>query len=143
MLGTEPEIVASYVQTGKVQIVFWPVLNHGDPSIYSTLTAVCVGQQDPQLFWDVHEQLFQNQGELWGANREYYVNTAVRVGADQAAFTACYDDPAALAQVMQLDALRRQRGIFNQPTFDVNGNILAGSIAFETFAQAFDSLSTP
>ncbi len=143
MLGTEPEIIANYVQAGEVKIIFWPVLNHGNPSVYATLTAVCVGQQDPVLFWEAHHRLFQNQRDLWGADRDYYVNTAVSLGADQATFTACYDGPAALAEVMALDALRRQRGIFSQPTFDINNNILAGSIAYETFVQAFDSVPGP
>jgi len=143
VLGTEPDIVANYVASGKVQIVFWPVLNHGDPSVYSTLTAVCVGQQDPALFWDIHRYLFQNQDDLWGANRDYYVKAAVGVGADQAAFEACYDGPDGLAEVMALDALRRERGIYSQPTFDINGNIFAGAASYGTFAQVFDNLPTP
>lgn len=143
MLGTEPDIVANFVENGEVKIVFWPVLNHGDPSTYSTLTALCVGQQDPALFWDVHQILFQNQDQLWGANRDYYVNTAVSVGADQAAFEACYDGPNGLADVMELDALRRERGIYSQPTFDINDNIFAGAASYDTFAQLFENLPTP
>ena len=77
MLGTEPDIIRDYVETGQVKLVFWPVLNHGNPSVFSTLTAECAGQQDPDLFWSVHETLFENQGELWGADRDYYVQTAV------------------------------------------------------------------
>lgn len=143
MLGTEPDIVANYVASGKVQIVFWPVLNHGDPSVYSTLTAVCAGRQDPALFWEIHHTLFQNQNDLWGANRDYYVNAAVSVGADQAAFEACYDGPDGLAEVMALDALRRERGIYSQPTFDINDNIFAGAASYDIFAQVFDNLPTP
>lgn len=140
MLGTEPDIVANYVENGQVKIVFWPVLNHGDPSLYSTLASECAGQQDSDLFWTMHEYLYENQSALWGANRDYYVNTAVQLGANQADFEACYDGQDGLATVMELDALRRERGIFSQPIFDINGQLLAGAQPYDTFAQAFDSL---
>ncbi|MCA9923609.1 MAG: thioredoxin domain-containing protein [Anaerolineales bacterium] len=140
MLGTEPEIVANQVARGEVQIVFWPVLNHGNPSVYSTLTAECVAQQSTDAFWQIHELLFANQDDLWSADRDYYVNLAVSIGVDQAAFEACYDGPSGLDTVLALDDLRRQRGIFSQPTFDVNGQIFAGRQSYETFDTIFTQL---
>ncbi len=138
MLGTEPEIIANYVETGRVKLQFWPVLNHGDPSLYSTLTAECVGQQSPDLFWDMHAYLFSNQADLWRADRDYFVKTAVAVGADQNAFEACYDGPSGLSTVLELDAIRRQRSIFVQPVFDINGEILVGAQPYDVFAAVFD-----
>ena len=135
MLGTEPEIIANFVDSGQVRLVFWPVLNHSTPSVYSTLTAECVGRQSEALFWDAHQRLFENQRDLWGADRDYYVGTAVAVGADQAAFEACYDDPDSLAQVQKLDEIRRQRGVLSQPTFDVNGRLFSGAQPFSVFAE--------
>lgn len=140
MRGTEPDIIANYVETGRVKLVFWPVLNHGNPSLYATLTAECVGQQDPNLFWAMHEILFENQADLWQADRDYYVNTAVAAGADQATFEACYDGPDGLATIMALDATRRDRGIFSQPIFDINGEIFVGAQPYESFAAVFDAL---
>ncbi len=138
MLGTEPQVVQEYVQTGKVKLVFWPVLNHNDPSVYSTLTAHCVGRQDPDKFWDVHETLFLNQADLWRADRDYFVNTAVAAGVDQTAFELCYDDPAALTEVLKLDDIRLQRGIASQPMFDIGGTIYGGAPSFESFAELLD-----
>ena len=140
MLGIEPEIVANFVESGQAQIVFWPVLNHGNPSVYSTLTAECVAQQDTDAFWEMHELLFENQGDLWSADRDYYVELAVSVGADQAEFEACYDGPSGLDAVLVLDDLRRQRGVFSQPVFDVNGQLFAGRQSFETFETIFNEL---
>ncbi len=139
MLGTEPQLVADYVETGKVKLIFWPVLNHGNPSVYSTLTAECAGQQDPALFWLVHEGLFRQQDSLWVADRDFYVDLAVGLGADQAAFEACYDDPGALERVMELDTIRRQRGVFSQPTFDINGQLLAGLGSVDDFRAVLDA----
>ena len=137
-MGTEPDILDAYVASGDVKLVFWPVLNHGNPSVYSTLTAVCAGQQDPMLFWALHTELFNRLTELYGADRDYYVNLAVTAGAEQAAFEACYDDPDSVAQVTELDTIRRDRGIFSQPTFDVNGRILVGRQPFDVFAGVID-----
>ena len=139
MQGTEPQLTAEFVATGQVKFVFWPVLNHGDPSLYSTVAAHCAGRQNPALFWPIHDQLFANQSELYGADRDYYIDLAVAYGADQAAFEACYDDGSGLAEVMALDDLRRQRGVFGQPTFDIGGQLLAGLPAYETFQAALNS----
>ena len=140
MLGTEPQVVDEYVQTGKVKLVFWPVLNHNDPSVYSTLTAHCVGRQDPEKFWVIHEMLFLEQRDLWSADRDYYINAAVAAGADQATFETCYDDPTAMDEVLNLDAIRRERGIHSQPMFDIAGTIYGGAPSYESFAEVLEAL---
>ena len=139
MLGTEPEIIKNYVEDGRVKIVFFPVINHGNPSVYSTVTAHCAGAQDPAQFWQMHNVLFENQRDLWAASRDYFVNTAVTLGLDQAAFETCYDSPEALAEVMALDSIRRDRGVFGLPTFDAIGLIFAGALPFDQFSVALDS----
>lgn len=131
--------MASYVETGLVKVIFWPVLNHGSPSVYSTIAAECVGRQSEAAFWDMHQRLFENQRDLWRADRDYYVQTATSasfsVGVDQAEFEACYDDPDTLAHVQKLDEIRRQRGVFSQPTFDVNGRVFSGAQPFSVFEE--------
>ena len=139
MLGTEPEVIENYVEDGRVKVVFWPVLNHGNPSVYSTVAAHCAGAQDPSQFWQMHNVLFENQRDLWSASRDYFVDTAVSLGLDQDAYEACYDDPSTLAEVMALDSIRRDRGVFGQPTFDANGLIFAGALPFDQFSVALDS----
>lgn len=139
MVGTEPQLVADYVTTGQVKIVFWPVLNHGNPSVYSTLAAECAGRQDPALFWSIHGVLFENQSDLWSAGRDYYVTLAESLGAERVAFEACYDNGSGLDQVMALDEARLERGIFGQPTFDVNGQLFSGAQSYEVFQAALDA----
>lgn len=129
----------AYVETGQARIVFWPVLNHGDPSVFSTLAAECVARQDIDAFWRLHHDLFRNQIELWRADRDYYVNAAVEAGAERNAFEACYDRGEALEHVMALDAERRERGIYTQPVFDVNGEVFYGSQSFDAFSQVIEA----
>lgn len=139
MQGTEPQLTQEFVESGQVKFVFWPVLNHGNPSVYSTVTAECIGQQSPDLFWEAHDQLFGRQSELWSADRDWYVTFATEIGADQATFESCYDDGSGLARVMELDDLRRQRGVYSQPTFDIGGNLIAGLPSYEVFQQTLNT----
>ncbi len=140
MLDTEPQIIENYVKTGQVQIIFWPVLNHGDSSTFATLTAECAAQQSPELFWDVHKTLFENLGDLWGATRDELIALAVGAGADQATFEACFDGPDGLATVLALDQHRRNRGIYSQPIFDINNQIFAGYQRIDFFEEIFTVL---
>ena len=139
MLGTEPELVNKYVESGQVKMVFWPVINHGDPSIYATLTVQCIGQIDVDKFWEGHELLFINQRDLWRADRDYFVETAVSIGIDQIQFETCYDSGDTLQNILSLDDIRRERGIYGQPMFDIAGTIYAGAGSFADFSAVLDA----
>lgn len=140
MLGTEPEIIENHVKTGEVQLVFWPVLNHGNPSTFSHLTAECVAQQSMDAFWEIHHTFFENARDLWSADRDYFVRAAIDVGVDQATFETCYDGGSGLEALLELDALRREASVYSQPVFDINGERLAGAQSYDLFAQVFSQL---
>ena len=139
MLGTEKLLITEFVDTGELQMIYWPVLNHGQPSVFATLTAFCAGWQDPALFWTAHDILFENMSALWSANRDYYVQTAVSIGADQATFEACYDNPDSIAHILDLDQIRQERGVFSQPVFDINGTVYFGAAPYDVFAGVIRS----
>lgn len=142
MLGTEPDVIATYVDTGDVRIVYWPMLDHGNASLNAHAASDCIGRQDVDAFWEIHDRFYANQSELWSADREYFVNAAVSVGVDQAEFESCYDNGDGHAAVTALDSIRRERGIFNRPTFDINGQLLLGSQPFSTFMGFIDAFLT-
>jgi protein-disulfide isomerase len=135
VLGAEPEIIDNYVEQGQVRIVFWPMLDHGNASLNAHAAADCVGRQDVDAFWMIHDQFFRDQGRLWQADRDYFVNAAVATGIDQGAFEACYDSGIGHATVTELDSIRRNLGVWNRPTFTINGQLLVGSQPFEIFEQ--------
>jgi protein-disulfide isomerase len=141
VLGAEKEIIPNYVDTGQVRIVYWPMLDHGQGSINAHAAAECVGRQDVDAFWEIHDQFYANQGELFRAGRDYFVNVAVNAGLDQAAFETCYDSGEAHAQVSELDAARRDLGIFSRPTFHINGQALVGSQPYSVYEQYFAAAS--
>ena len=90
MLGAEQEIIANHVLNAQVRLVFWPMLDLGPNSANAAAAAFCAGEQDPAAFWAFHDTLFENQGDVYGADRDYFVTTAAGLGVDRAAFEACY-----------------------------------------------------
>lgn len=138
MLGTEPTIVAEYVETGRIQYIFWPVINHGLPSVYATVTMQCVGEQEAEWAFVAHQRLFENLDQLYGATRDYFIDTAVSIGANREQFVACYDNPATVEQVMALDAIRQERGVVNQPVFQLNEQFVFGAPSLAQFRAALD-----
>ena len=143
MLGTEPELVRNYVDEGIVRIIFWPVLNHGNPSVSSTVAMECAGQQDIAAAWELHNLLFENQRDLWSADMDYFVDLAGSIGLDTGAFATCYTGNEALDQVLKLDRIRQERGVFGQPIFDINGEgVLVGSQPIGVFEQAIEAVQS-
>jgi protein-disulfide isomerase len=141
VLGAEKEIIPNYIDTGQVRVVYWPMLDHGQASVNAHAAADCVGRQDVDAFWAVHDQFYEDQSQLFRAGRDYFVEAAVNAGLDQVAFEACYDSGEAHARVSELDARRRELGIFNRPSFDINGQLLVGSQPLNVFEQYFAAVS--
>ena len=126
MLGLQEQILVDYVESGQVKLVFWPVLNHGNASVYATVAMECAGLQSAELGWAVHHSLFENQSQLWRADRDTLVGLAVAEGVDQAVFEVCYDSQETVIHLQELDRLRVERGVYGQPFFEVNGDLFGG-----------------
>lgn len=139
MLGAEPEILSKYVDQGLVRLVFWPMLDHGQASLNAHAAADCVGRQDVDAFWHIHDRFYRNQEELWGADLDYFMNAISSTGIDQAEFESCFESGIAHETVAQLDKIRRDEGIFNRPSFLINGQLLVGSQPFGVFEQYIEA----
>ena len=139
MLRVEPEIVQKYVAAGQVQLVCWHVLDHGQ-SAQAHQAAECAGQQSPIAFWQMHDTLFERQGELWNLENATLVAFAGELGLDTASFESCLSDQSVIDKIARMDQERRAAGIRLRPSFDVNGQIIQGAIPYDSFAQLFDRL---
>lgn len=135
MLGAGKQIVDTYVANGQVKVIFWPITDIGQTSVDAAASAYCVGQQDVGAYWRFHDLLFEQYIQTFRGNRDYFASAAGVVGADQAAFEACYDGGEGHALVTNLNQTRLDMGINRRPTFDVNGSLLFGAPPFATFDQ--------
>ncbi len=76
-------------------------------------------------FWEYHDRLFGAQDKL---GRDDLVATAVELGLDRAAFTACLDDPSARARVVDDIAAGAAAGVKSTPTLFMNGRMIEGAL---------------
>ena len=58
---TEPLLNSTYIQTGKVNLVFRHFVTHGPDSFNAALASQCANDQGK--FWKFYETLYNNQGE--------------------------------------------------------------------------------
>ena len=139
MLGTEPDLVANEVANGQAQIIFWPVINHGNPSVYASVAMECAGQQNLESAWDMHKALFEDISVLYTAGLDHYINLANQIGINEDEFVACYGDQATVDHILSLDTIRKNRGITGQPIFDINGEgLLLGPQPYLVFQDAIE-----
>jgi protein-disulfide isomerase len=136
VLGAEKEIVNTFVAAGQVKIVFWPMLDLGENSVNAAAASACAGEQSVEGYWRMHDLLFERQRDLFRADRDYFVETAVALSLDRDLFASCYDGGAAHAQARQLDEARRAANVFTRPTIDVAGERIFGAQSFAVFERA-------
>lgn len=122
----EPQLVTSFIATGKAKLVFHDYAFLGPESITAAVAATCAEQQGK--FWPYHDYLYVNQaGENEGAfSQARLLQIATAVGLDQAAFSTCASDPAVLAQVQAEQQQGAAAGVVGTPTIFVNGTKLIG-----------------
>jgi protein-disulfide isomerase len=138
VLGTEPEIIETYVKTGQVKIVFNPMLDHGDLSLQAHQAAECAGEQG--RFWPMHDHLFFYQSRLFNEGpKEVSKELAAELELDTEQFNTCMDEQRYAELVQSQDEHRRELGIRTRPTLDVNGQFIVGPQSFNSFQVTIDS----
>ena len=130
----EPQIIADYVNTGKVFFTFSPFSfvgsfvenNPWDESIKSAEAAYCANEVGK--FWEYRSYLFGNQqGENQGAfSRNRLIEMADRLSLDKKAFTECLDSGKYNQTVLDANDYAVENGISYTPSFLINGQIVGG-----------------
>lgn len=138
VLQVEPQLKANYVASGQVRLAFWYIADYGEPSLLAHKAAECAGRQEPLAFWQMHDLLFERQGQLWSASNDTVTEFAAELGLDDEAFRLCLDDPAISEKITRMDQERRALGIRTRPSFDINGDLIQGAIPYQRFAQVLD-----
>jgi protein-disulfide isomerase len=153
---TEPQIVETYVATGKVLFTYrstgnWVSANIGGGKTESedaAKAAYCAGDQNK--FWEMHATLFGNiLGEDAGSFTDRRLaSLAETVGLDMKQFNDCYDSNKYADQVQQDFKDAVAAGISGTPSFvlsytDASGKtitkLIEGAQPFDTFKQEIDA----
>jgi len=138
--STQQQIVDQYVATGKVLFIFhnFPLSSLQPESGQAALAAMCAIDQNQ--FWPYHDMLYANQtGENVGDfTTSRLVAFAGALGMDKPSFSQCLNSKKYQSQIDQDIALGDSLGVQSTPSFDINGQIVAGAQPFNVFAQALD-----
>jgi protein-disulfide isomerase len=132
-------VLQSYVDSGKVNLVYkqWPFL--GQESVWAAQAAECAADQGK--FWEYHDLLFDKQnGENVGTfTKENLLSYAKELGLDMAKFEPCVKNDETLQRVGIDYNEGRQVGVTSTPTFFINGKPLLGAQPAEAFQAQIDA----
>jgi protein-disulfide isomerase len=118
---TEPQLVSTYVATGKAKLVFHDFAFVGQESVDAAVAATCAEQQGK--FWPFHDYLYANQGAVENEGAfapARLLQVAVAVGLDQATYSSCISNAATLQQVTQEHQQGIGAGVTGTPTIFIN-----------------------
>ena len=145
MKSTEPLINSTYIQTGKVILIFKHLPNRGFDSMPASLAAQCTNDQGK--FWQFHNVLYNVQGPIdsgW-ASKDNLKKMALQIpGLDIEKFISCFDSQKYKSFVQSDIELAHSLGFTQTPSFiikknnDSNIQKIEGAQPFAAFKAVVD-----
>jgi protein-disulfide isomerase len=144
---TEPEIVANYVNTGKVRFVFRNFAFLGAESTAAAEAAECA--EDQNKLWAYHDALYTGKvaDDAKGGSEDdgYFTNTlfiniATQLGLNVPTFTSCINSGKYANLVAQEKTDAEAQGVNSTPTFFINGQEVLGAQPYSAFQAVIDPL---
>ena len=139
---TEPQIRELLVQTGKARFRFFdfPLPMHPN-SVPAHMAAACANDQGK--FWEMHDQLFQNQhrwnGTVTRNPKGQFESYAKQIGLDMRAWENCYDDERHRARIQASVNQGNQLRVSSTPTFIIGNTMVPGAIGYDRIKAMVDS----
>ncbi len=134
---TLPQIKKSYIDTGKVRLVYKDLPLSFHPNAQKAAEAArCVGAQKNELYFKMHDKLFENQQSL---SEENYKKWAREIGANGAKFDSCLSS-GEFADEVKADLEYGERlGVSGTPAFFINGISVSGAQPYNVFEQIIEA----
>ncbi len=137
----EKQLVADYVNTGKVRFIFRNFAFLGQESVWASEAAECAAEQGK--YWEYYNWLFSNQAPESDLNYYSKANLtkyAGKVGLNTTQFAPCLNSDKYSKHVADDSASGTAIGVTGTPTTFINGQKIVGAQPYETFKQAIDAL---
>ena len=137
-------ILAEYVDSGKINLVFKDFPLNGPDSILGAEATYCAGDQGK--YWAFHNELYSNwAGERTGwINRDSLNQFAKSVNLELDEFTSCLDEHKYKQKVLELEKFGKEIGIDATPSFLIFNDKkiikITGNQPIDAFRQAIDDL---
>jgi len=97
--------------------------------------SMCVNKESTAKFWKFHDLVFKNQDKM---DTDHLLKLAKDAGADQAKVKECFDKGEFKDLVKADMEYGNKVGVRSTPTFFVNGQMVAGALPLEQFAEMID-----
>jgi protein-disulfide isomerase len=136
-----PELISSYVDTGKVRYVYreFPLTSLHPFAQKAAEAAVCAGEQGE--YWAMNEKLFATQSE-WSAQEadavSFFKTYAGDIGLDTTAFDQCLDSDSATLAVRAEVMAGESFGVSATPYFFINDLPVRGGLPIEQLGRIID-----
>ena len=137
-----PDIMKTYVDTGKVRIIFRDYPLDG-VALQAAVVTHCMAEAGPKRYYGFVQMLFQQQGR-WARDADpiAQVGKLARLGGmNQESFESCLAQEDIITSVLR----SRQQGetefdIQSTPSFVINGRVMPGGMSFQEFSRVVDPL---
>ena len=106
----------------------------------ASLATYCAGQQEPKLFWELHDWIFENQDKWSEATdgADQFKKQALALGVKEADYDKCIQDPASIARIQKDMQDGLARGIQGTPAFFVNDWFINGAVGIDEFKDKIE-----
>ena len=132
------DIIAKYVDTGKVKLVYrhYPLPFHQNAQIAAE-AAECANRQGK--FKTYHDILFTNSNsDGTGLSSTDLKKYAANLGLDTAKFNSCLDNGETKDVVAKDMKAAQDAGVTGTPTFFINGVKVVGALPFSEFQKVIE-----
>ncbi len=135
----------TYIQTGKVDLVFKHFVTHGPDSMTAAMASQCANEQGK--FWSFYKILYGNQGEEnsgWASANNLKKFASQIYGLDSQKFNSCLNSQKYKSFVENDTAFAIASGYQGTPTFIIeksdgsNPEVLLGAYPFPSFQAIID-----
>ncbi len=142
---TEPKINETYIQTGKVNMIFKNFVTHGPDSNTAAIAAQCTNDQGK--FWNFYNILYKNQGEEnsgWASANNLKRLSLLVSGLKAQRFNACLDGNKYKSLSERDNTLAFASGLQGTPSFVIEKSdgtdreTLLGAYPFPAFQAIID-----
>jgi protein-disulfide isomerase len=132
-------VLQSYIDSGKVSIVYKHSAFLGQESVWAAQAAECAADQGK--FWEYHDLLFDKQnGENVGTfTKDKLMGYAKDLGLDSTRFDPCLQNDVTLQRVISDTQEGRNVGVTGTPTFFINGKPLVGAQPADVFQSTINA----
>lgn len=137
--AVSPGIIETYVNTGKVRMIYKHLAFLGPESVYAAVASECAADQGK--FWEYHDYLFEHQnGENQGAfNKDKLIEFGKTLELDMTRFEPCVTNDETIARVQADTEEAAKFNVGSTPTFFVNGQPLVGLKSPAEFQAVIES----